>query len=666
MKLVASLALPALLSVGANAAGGLGVLRFDVAAAKKRPVSKVVDLLKDMQEQLEKEQEADEEIYEKLACWCETNDKEKTKAIADAESHLANLAAKIDRLTAESAQLNVEIEGLEKEVARNQKSLDVATAIREKQLAEFNDEEKEMLLAIQSLGSAIIVLNKHHKASLVDQKMVAAVVNNQLQQHDHILRSAVTPHQRKVIASFAQDAEKYAPQSGEIFGILNQMKETFEANLAQSQADEKANKIGYAELKVAKEEEIAAGESSLKEKKQILATTDETLAQSNEDREDTTAGLSDDERFLLNLKETCSSSDSQWEERQKERMEEITAVQKALAILSSDEARDNFSKTFNFLQTSSRNVRSQVASILGDVAAKTGNPKLATLAVAARLDAFVKVKKAIDDMVTELVAEKAAEIEHRDYCINGLNENERTTADKVHVKGRLESKVAGLKQEVKQLTDQIAELTGQIAEMNTSLERAQEDRDAQHQVYEGILADQEQTELLLTQALTVLKGMYASPVDESLVQMRKVSAHKQEPPPGLGEYNKNSGATGIVMMIEQIIADTKELQAVTKHDEQVAENDHTKFKTETTESITGKQDTIVDLTSQKAKSEQDLIEVTEELDGANTDLDDLHSVKLGFHGECDYILKNFEVRQEAQAQEIDALREAKQILSGMK
>lgn len=74
----------------------------------------------------------------------------------------------------------------------------------------------------------------------------------------------------------------------------------------------------------------------------------------------------------------------------------------------------------------------------------------------------------------------------------------------------------------------------------------------------------------------------------------------------------------------------------------------------------------MDLTGQKSKSEQDLIEVGEELDGANADLDDLHSVKTGLNGECDYILKNFDARQEAQAQEIDALREAKQILSGMK
>eukprot|EP00971_Amphidinium_carterae_P130865 2592461-Amphidinium_carterae.1 len=70
-KLIASVALAVILQVS-------HALSFDVVAAKERPVSRVITLLKDMQKQLEKEQEEDEEIYEKLACWCETNDKEKT------------------------------------------------------------------------------------------------------------------------------------------------------------------------------------------------------------------------------------------------------------------------------------------------------------------------------------------------------------------------------------------------------------------------------------------------------------------------------------------------------------------------------------------------------------------------------------------------------------
>merc|ERR1719232_696590 len=99
---------------------------------KNRPVSKVITLLKDMLKQLEKEADEDEEIYDKLACWCETNDKEKTKSIAEAEARIADLTTRIEELTAESSRLGTEIKNLEKEVAENQDALAKATAIREK------------------------------------------------------------------------------------------------------------------------------------------------------------------------------------------------------------------------------------------------------------------------------------------------------------------------------------------------------------------------------------------------------------------------------------------------------------------------------------------------------------------------------------------------------
>merc|ERR1719478_652815 len=78
-------------------------LSQDLSDAKNRPVSKVITLLKDMLSQLEKEAEEDEAIYDKMACWCETNDKEKTKSIADAEARIADLTTKIEELTASSA-----------------------------------------------------------------------------------------------------------------------------------------------------------------------------------------------------------------------------------------------------------------------------------------------------------------------------------------------------------------------------------------------------------------------------------------------------------------------------------------------------------------------------------------------------------------------------------
>merc|ERR1719261_1095951 len=130
-------------------------LTFDAEAAKNRPVSKVITLLKDMIKQMEKEAEEDEEVYDKMACWCETNEKEKTKSIKDAEARVDDLTTKIEEYTANSARLNTEIKNLEKEVAENQQALDKATAIRQKQLAEFNEEEKDALEAISALKAAV-------------------------------------------------------------------------------------------------------------------------------------------------------------------------------------------------------------------------------------------------------------------------------------------------------------------------------------------------------------------------------------------------------------------------------------------------------------------------------------------------------------------------------
>merc|ERR1740138_637808 len=232
-------------------------LKFDVEGAKNRPVSKVITLLKDMLKQLEKEAETDEEIYDKMACWCETNDREKTKAIKDAEARIADLTTQIEEYTASSARLNTEIKNLDKEVAENQEALDQATAIRQKQLAEFNAEEKDLLQSISALKSAITVLSKHHGGSFLQVSSshasdVAATLQREMRKHARLLKDVFTQSQTKVVTSFLQAPEdyfdaaptfkqSYAPQSGEIFGILNQMKETFDKNLAASQKEEADN-----------------------------------------------------------------------------------------------------------------------------------------------------------------------------------------------------------------------------------------------------------------------------------------------------------------------------------------------------------------------------------------------------------------------------------------
>jgi len=650
-------------------------LRFDESSAKNYPVSKVIQLLRDMKGQLEKEQDADQAIYEKLACWCTTNDKEKTKAISDAGTKLVNLESSILRLTAQSAQLNVEIGGLKKEVVQNQQSLDTATAIRGRQLADFNVEEKEMLQAITSLGAAIVVLSKHHKSVLVDTHTFSSVAVL-LKQHQEILRGTITPHQRKLLASFAQGAapfrdasnlarQKYQVQSGEIFGILSQMKETFEANLAQTRVEEKSNDQAYTDLKIAKEAEITAGQGSINEKTQLLADTDESLAQSKQDREDTNDSLTADQAFLLLVKQKCSETDAEWARRQKLRQEEIVACAKAIEILSGDEARDLFSKTLGFLQVSSQGdskLREKASSLLLSLAAKS--PKFASLAVAVKLDAFTLVKAAIDKIVSDLANEKAAEITQRDNCIKDLNTNEREVATKNHASDRLVQQGATLAKEKNTVTAEIGSLEKEIVDLDDSLARAGVDRNAENLVHVGTLKDQKETETLLQQALTILKGVYKAAGVQTVGVQLFLQTKKQQPQ-DFSNYKQQDASTGIVMMIEQIIADTKELQVIARRDEQAAKDQYTALQEATRKSKEKKLLQITNLKAQKAKTEGLLVTNGQETGSADTDLANLAASATALHGGCDFLMNNFDVRQEARDQEVEALKQAKAVLSGM-
>merc|ERR1711933_228114 len=414
---------------------------------------------------------------------------------------------------------------------------------------------------------------------------LAASLQNQVQKHASSLAGVLTHAERRALASFVQSPEdyfdaaptfkqSYAPQSGEIFGILKQMLETFEKDLAESQKEEMANQKAYEDVKKAKEDEIAAGQAQIDKKTEQLADTDEKNAQAKEDIEDTKKSLAADEEFLMMLKEKCSMTDAEWEERQKTRQLEMEAVSKALAVLSGDDAHDLFTKTFNpsFLQKENSmhsERRSQASKLLAAAAHRLQNPRLATLAVRVRLDAFTRVKKAIDDMVAQLLKEKEDEIKHKDFCVEEFNTNELQTEKKEREKADLTAKIEDLELTIKQLTEAIDALKAEIAEMQVQLKRAGEDRAKKNKEFQMTVADQRATQKLLTAALNILKGFYAKKAAAAAL-LQSGQPAGPPPPPGFEAYKKNAAAPGVMGMIEQIVNDAKAMEAETIRSEEDA------------------------------------------------------------------------------------------------
>merc|ERR1719191_1875544 len=141
--------------------------------------------------------------------------------------------------------------------------------------------------------------------------------------------------------------QSYAPQSGQIVGILKQLKEDMEDDLSENQKAELKAQEDFAALKAASEEEMATQKKQQENMETELAETTEKHAQAAQELEDTEEQLALDKEFLANLKKKCEASDKEYAERTKSRMEEIAAVEDTIGFLNSDEAFDMFDKTVN-------------------------------------------------------------------------------------------------------------------------------------------------------------------------------------------------------------------------------------------------------------------------------------------------------------------------------
>jgi len=99
---------------------------------------KVIRLLQDMKVELNKELEDDKEVYEQLSCWCETNAKEKTKAIELGEAREAELVAFLGEAVAKMEELKAKLKATKDEINADWAALNEASALRMKENKEFH------------------------------------------------------------------------------------------------------------------------------------------------------------------------------------------------------------------------------------------------------------------------------------------------------------------------------------------------------------------------------------------------------------------------------------------------------------------------------------------------------------------------------------------------
>jgi len=508
---------------------------------------------------------------------------------------------------------------------------------------------------------------------------------------------------RDMLTAFLSQGQGYAPQSGQIVGILKQMKDTMEKNLAEVTAAEAEAVKTYDALMAAKKKELDANTAALESKLERVGQTGLDIVEMKEDLDDTKKALAEDKKFLAELQEGCSTKQAEWDERCKVRADELLALGDTIKVLNDDDALELFKKTlpspsFIQTQTSSTLMRKRALAVVQLAQAHSKRPELDFIALALRESnhgPFDKVISMIDEMVGILAEEQKSDDDKKAYCEAELDKTEdekKTLERKVDDLGSALEDTKGM---IQSLTEEIAALVDGIKNLDKSVAEATENRKAENAAYKELMAADTAAEELLAMAgnrlakfympklyvpppkqelsaeqrIAVNMGSEAAPTEPPMfAQVRQHDAGSVAPPPPpetWGAYNKKGEEHGgVVAMINMLKADlAKEMQTATVEEED-AQAEYEKLMVDSAEKRRVDSESLADKESARADLESKALKLKEEETATMKEVLSTAETLKNLHLECDWLVSNFEVRKEARAGEVDALKKAKAVLSG--
>merc|ERR1719473_1893742 len=291
---------------------------------------------------------------------------------------------------------------------------------------------------------------------------------------------------RELLTSFLTqgNGEGYAPASGQIVGILKQMTDTMQKDLADATAAEEKAVKDFKGLMAAKTKEINALTKEIESKTAQIGELGVSLVEQKEDLDDTSKSLAEDEQFLKDLDKDCETKDEEWAARQKIRAEEVLAIADTIKILNDDDALELFKKTLptpSLLQVTATG-KAVKARALGQLTKSTGDFRLTliSLALKGKKVSFDKVIAMIDDMTALLKKEQVDDDNKKEYCEQLIDQTEDKVKELELAVSDLEKAIADGKESVATLKEEIEALEDGIKALDKQVAEATEQRKEEH------------------------------------------------------------------------------------------------------------------------------------------------------------------------------------------
>jgi len=686
---------------------------FSATEMGKNPIRKVVTLMQNMQAEIEAEGEKEKELHEKFMCYCKSTDASLTKANADAIAKIDELGSKVKAETAEKSQITQELADHKKDREAAKADLDEATSLREKESSEFAALKADSDTNIASMAAAIPAIEKGMSGAALLQVPRC----RKLKQIISAATNLDAMDQRDVLSFLegGSDSSDYSPGAGQILGILKQMKDEFEANAKEALETEETAKAGFAELKSSKEKEIEVATESIESKMGRSGELAVSIVQTKNGLEDSTDEAADTEKALSSLKKQCAAKEKEYAAASKDRADEMAALSAAIGVLNDDDALDVFKKAVPasmiqegataFLQKSSHKADRAIKAhaILASAAAKANSPQLNLMLMSLKskirlgttsgAHKFEEIVKMIDDMVVLLGKQQDEDDKMKEWCRVELDKAEdEEAAGKTEV-SKLEASLEEVTDSIATLGEEISLLQKSIEELDYTVAQATVQRKEEHAQFQQTVQMQEAAIALITKAKGKLEKFYKPalvqkprPVpkvqvtevqddDDQAFSFVQVKAHAWSLEDAMDTdstadstttqtHQRSAKSGGVMALMDSIIHDTEMAMKDSEFAEKESQDDYAEVMGDAQTNRAADSKSMTDKAASKADLEAKLVTEKEAHAGATNALLGAGKLIADLHGQCDFIIENYDLRKDARASESDSLKNAKAVLSG--
>jgi len=468
---------------------------------------------------------------------------------------------------------------------------------------------------------------------------------------------------------------------------------------------EQAAVTAFDGIMAAKTQEVEAVTKMIQSKLERSGNLAVEIQQMKNDLGDTAEGLLEDRKFIADLEKNCAGKGKLYEENVRYRNQEILAVAETIKILNDDDALELFKKTLpgsaSFLQTTSAaaNMRSQALNMINAMRKHHHSNGLDFIALSLRGKkiGFDKVIKMIDDLVAELKTDQITDDDKKTYCSVQFD----TSDDKKKVLEKsvsdLETAITNSQAGIVATTEEIAALEDSIKALDKAVSEATEQRKDENSEFVVEMSSDSAAKELLLFAKNRLNKFY-NPKLHKAPATREVSEEDRSvlaaggtlapteapagiagtavtvlqtvtaPPPPPHTFNayakKGEESSGVIAMIDLLIKDLDKSLTEAQVTEKDAQGDYETFMTDSKDKRADDSKSLDDKSGALAELKGGLEEEQSGLSATSKELGATNQVIHVLHLEFDWLIKYFDMRKEARADEIASLGNAKAVLSG--